>query len=76
MGYKGMCIHDGEWKGVKMVNERDRCVGSTYPKSDTRVRQREGVQDAKTSARWGEGQEGKSKREVKTRCLYYTFYPF
>jgi len=35
MGYKGVCIHDREWKRVKVVNECDRCVGSTYPKSET-----------------------------------------
>jgi hypothetical protein len=31
MGYKRMCIHDSEWKRVKIMNERDRCVSSTYP---------------------------------------------
>jgi len=35
-GYKGMCIHDREWKRVKVMNERDKCVGPTYPKSDGR----------------------------------------
>lgn len=32
MGYKGVCIHDRERKRVKVGNERDKCVGSSYQK--------------------------------------------
>lgn len=38
MGVQGMCIRDGEQKGVKAGKERNRCVSSTYPKSGKRVK--------------------------------------
>jgi hypothetical protein len=31
---KERVFNDREWERVKMVNERDRCVGSTYPESE------------------------------------------
>ena len=37
MGYKGVCIHDRERKGVKMGKERDECVGFTYQESERQV---------------------------------------
>ena len=43
MGYKGVCIHDRERKRVKMGKECDKCVGSTYPKSERRVGYWEGA---------------------------------
>ena len=76
-----MCIHDREWKGVKTVNERDRCVGdSTYPEPESQMGYRGRVRDVKTSAGWMDIRDkrvnrGRSKRRG-VLVLYITFYNF